>query len=125
MRFTHPDLDDVSLSAVLHALADPARRAIVRRLRADAEGCGLACSVAAPDNLPKATMSSHYATLRAAGLVRARKAGVQVLHTLRGDEVERRFPGLLDAVLAAEDDARAPRGDAVPAEWLAAARAND
>lgn len=101
MHFIHPDLDDVSLSAMLHALSDPARRAIVRKLR-DEGGEGLSCSVAAPCNLPKATMSSHYSVLRAAGLVRARKAGVQVLHTLRAEEVERRFPAVLNAILAAD-----------------------
>lgn len=103
-RFVHPDLKDVSLTAVLRALADPARRAIVRALHTHAEGggCGLACSAAAPAELPKATMSHHYAALRAAGLLRAEKVGVEVRHTLRKDEVDRRFPGLLDAVLAAE-----------------------
>ncbi|PAX06795.1 ArsR/SmtB family transcription factor [Sphingomonas lenta] len=103
--FVHPDLEDVPLGAVLSALADPARRAIVRRLACDAEqeGGGLACSVAAPPDLPRATMSNHYTVLRAAGLVRARKVGVSVLHTLRRDEVERRFPGVLEAVLAVQE----------------------
>ena len=103
--FVHPDLDDVPLGAVLAALADPARRCIVRALDADAarDGEGLACSVAAPADLPKATMSNHYSVLRAAGLVRARKQGVQVLHTLRRDEVERRFPGVLGSVIAVQE----------------------
>lgn len=103
--FVHPDLDDVPLGAVLAALADPARRAILRRLREDrdAGGEGLPCSAAAPADLPKATMSNHYAVLRAAGLARARKAGVRVLHQPRCDEVERRFPGLLPAVLRVQE----------------------
>jgi DNA-binding transcriptional ArsR family regulator len=100
--FVHPDLDDVPLGALLSALADPARRAIVRRLDADAGG-GLSCGSAAPPDLPRATMSNHYSVLRSAGLVRARKCGVQVLHTLRKDEVEKRFPGVLDAVLSARE----------------------
>jgi DNA-binding transcriptional ArsR family regulator len=103
--FVHPDLDDVPLGAVLAALADPARRHIVRSLACEAtrEGEGLACGVAAPPGLPKATMSNHYTVLRGAGLIRARKQGVQVLHTLRQDEVERRFPGVLAAVLAVQE----------------------
>jgi len=102
-RFVHPDLKDVSLSAVLHALADPARRAILCSLRSDKDGggAGLSCHVAAPPNLPKATMSKHYAVLRAAGLVRAEKHGVEVIHTTRCDELEARFPGLMAAVFAA------------------------
>lgn len=103
-RFTHPDLKDVSLDAVLHALADPARRAIVKALAADkaCDGQGLACAQAAPPNLPKSTMSTHYSVLRAAGLVRAQKEGAAVIHRLRCDEVNARFPGVLPAILAAE-----------------------
>lgn len=103
-RFTHPDLKDVSLDAVLHALADPARRAIVRALAADkaCDGAGLTCSQAAPPQLAKSTMSNHYAVLRAAGLVRATKEGASVIHTLRCTEMDARFPGVLRAVLAVE-----------------------
>lgn len=103
--FVHPDLKDVSLDALLAALADPDRRAIVRALAADRQcaGAGLSCSGAAPAHLPKGTMSAHYARLRAAGLVRATRKGVEVIHTLRCDEVNARFPGVLTAVLAAED----------------------
>jgi DNA-binding transcriptional ArsR family regulator len=103
-RFVHPDLKDVSLTAVLHALADPARRAIVRSLAADKAcgGGGMACAAAAPEALPKATMSNHYGVLRAAGIVRAERKGVEVRHTLRCEELEGRFPGVLQAILAAE-----------------------
>ena len=103
-RFTHPDVKDVSLDAVLHALADPARRAIVRALAADkaCAGKGLACAQAAPTHLAKSTISNHYAVLRGAGLVRAVKEGPAVIHTLRCDEIEARFPGVLSAVMAAE-----------------------
>jgi DNA-binding transcriptional ArsR family regulator len=103
-RFTHPDLKDVTLTAVLHALADPNRRAILRRLAADkqCEGKGLSCAMAAPANLPKATMSNHYTVLRNAGLVRAERRGTEVVHAIRCTEVEARFPGVLSAVLAVE-----------------------
>jgi DNA-binding transcriptional ArsR family regulator len=102
-RFTHPDPKDVSLDAVLHALADPARRAIVKALAADKQcaGKGLACAAAAPAALPKSTLSNHYAVLRSAGLVRAVKDGAAVIHTLRCTEIEARFPGVLSAILAA------------------------
>lgn len=102
-RFIHPDPKDVSLDAVLHALADPARRAIVKALAAEKNRTrGLTCTQAAPANLAKSTMSHHYTVLRAAGLVRAKKTGVAVFHTLRRQEIETRFPGVLSAILAAD-----------------------
>lgn len=103
-RFIHPDPKDFTLDALLHALSDPARRAIVKALAADkaCEGKGLSCAQAAPPDLPKSTMSHHYSVLRAAGVVRAAKEGTAVIHRLRCDEVEARFPGVLSAVLAAE-----------------------
>lgn len=95
--FTHPRLDDVALSAALHALADPCRLAIVRRL---ASGGELSCSAAACHDVPKSTLSNHFKILRAAGLIRTRTAGRDHLSTLRSDEFEARFPGLLAIVLA-------------------------
>src|SRR5688572_20666177 len=103
-RFIHPRLEDVALENVLHALADPARLEIVRRLDADrqGDGTGLACGGAAACDMPRATVSNHFAILRAAGLIESRKQGVQVINRLRREEVDRRFPGVLAAVLAAE-----------------------
>jgi len=104
VQFTHPSLKDVPLASVLHALSDPTRLAIVRKLdeNCGTEGSGLSCSCAAPEGLPRATMSNHFTVLRNAGLVEARKQGTMVIHRLRRAEVDARFPGLLDAVLRAE-----------------------
>ena len=96
-NFPHPRLDDVPLAAALHALADPCRLAIVRRL---AEGGEYSCSAAACHDVPKSTLSNHFKILRAAGLVRTRPAGRDHLSLLRRDEFEGRFPGLLATVLA-------------------------
>ncbi len=108
--FVHPDPKDFSLDAILSAMADPARRAIVRALAGDkaCEGKGLSCNAAAPPNLPKATMSHHYTKLRAAGLVRAARKGVEVIHTLRCEDVESRFPGLLTTILQSDQTELAP-----------------
>jgi DNA-binding transcriptional ArsR family regulator len=102
-RFTHPNLSDVPLASVMHALSDPTRLAIVRKLDDDREqrGEGLACNCAVPEGLPRATTSNHFTILRAAGLIHGRKDGTKVIHRLRRDEVDARFPGLLDAVLGA------------------------
>jgi DNA-binding transcriptional ArsR family regulator len=104
MHFTHPNLNDVPLPSVLHALSDPTRLKIVRALDEDraATDEGLSCNCAAPEGLPRATMSNHFSILRSAGLVEARKDGTRVIHRLRRDEVDKRFPGLLDAVLNAQ-----------------------
>jgi DNA-binding transcriptional ArsR family regulator len=103
-RFTHPNLNDVPLASVLHALSDATRLEIVRRLDTDLEnrGKGLACNCAAPEGLPRATTSNHFTILRSAGLIEGRKEGTKVIHRLRRDEIDARFPGLLDAVLNAE-----------------------
>jgi DNA-binding transcriptional ArsR family regulator len=102
-RFTHPNLNDVPLASVLHALSDPTRLAIVRRLDDDLEsGEGLACNCAAPEELPRATMSNHFTMLRSAGLIESRKQGTMVINRLRRAELDARFPGLLDAVLNAD-----------------------
>ncbi len=95
--FTHPRLDDVALSAALHALSDPVRLSIVRRLADEGE---LSCSAAGCMDVPKSTLSNHFRILRGAGLIRTRSAGRDHLSALRKDEFEARFPGLLDTVLA-------------------------
>jgi DNA-binding transcriptional ArsR family regulator len=103
-RFTHPNLNDVPLASLLHALSDPTRLEIVRRLYSDLDsnGEGLACNGASPCALPRATMSNHFMVLRSAGLIESRKQGTMVINRLRRAEVDARFPGLLDAVLQAE-----------------------
>jgi DNA-binding transcriptional ArsR family regulator len=102
-RFTHPNLNDVPLASVLHALSDPTRLEIVHRLSVNRDGAdeGLACSCAAPEGLPRATMSNHFNILRSAGLIDCRKDGTKVISRLRRDDVDARFPGLLDAILGA------------------------
>lgn len=102
-RFIHPNLNDVPLASVLHALSDPTRLSIVRRLDQDLQGDGegLACNCAAPGELSRATISSHFSILRSAGLIESRKRGTMAINRLRRAELDRRFPGLLDAVLRA------------------------
>jgi DNA-binding transcriptional ArsR family regulator len=102
-RFIHPNLEDVPLASVLHALSDPTRLAIVRRLNEDGElkGDGLACNCAVADELPRATVSNHFNVLRGSGLIESRKEGTKVVNCLRRADVDARFPGLLDVVLSA------------------------
>jgi DNA-binding transcriptional ArsR family regulator len=92
----HPPAEHMSLATVLHALSDPVRLEIVRALSADGErSCG-----ALPVPVAKSTLSHHLKVLRDAGLTHTRVVGVQRFVSLREDDVERVFPGLLACVLA-------------------------
>lgn len=99
--YAHPNLEDVSIEHLLHALSDPVRMDIVRRLAREGE----ASCAALDGGRPKSSMSHHFRVLRHAGLVRTRIVGVQHMNALRREEIDRRFPGLLAAVLAAAEGA--------------------
>jgi DNA-binding transcriptional ArsR family regulator len=95
----HPGVDELTLSAVLHALADPTRLAIVRTLRLEPErACGTFAVQVAPS-----TLSHHFRVLREAGVIRQREDGRRRWTALRYAELEQRFPNLLDTVLAIEE----------------------
>ena len=96
--YRHPTLAKVPLATALQALADPARVEIVRTLLAAGER-ELACSEVGVE-LSKATVSHHFETLRAAGIVETRVEGTKCLSRVRRAEFEKRFPGLLALVLA-------------------------
>jgi DNA-binding transcriptional ArsR family regulator len=94
----HPAREHLELAAVLHALSDPMRLQIVAKL-AEAGGehtCG-------SFNLPivKSTCTHHFKVLREAGLIRQRVVGTSRVNSLRDEDLEARFPGLLAAVLQA------------------------
>ena len=95
----HPDLAAIDLTAVLFALSDHARLELVRLLAEQGAQTVAQCQAVNPD-APKSTFSHHLRTLREAGLIRNEPAGRQRKITLRRKEIEERFPGLLDAVLA-------------------------
>ena len=81
---THPSVEELSLPKVLAALADPARLA----------DAGL--------EVGKSTMSHHSRILREAGITHARVQGARRMLTLRREDLDARFPGLLDAILQEE-----------------------
>jgi DNA-binding transcriptional ArsR family regulator len=94
----HPARRELELSSVLHALSDPARLEIVRRL---ADGDEWACGIF-DLGLSKATLSHHFRVLREAGVVMVRPEGRKRLLSLREDDLNERFPGLLDAIMSAK-----------------------
>lgn len=94
-----PAAAELELACVLHALADPIRLRIVSEL-ALAGGEELNC-LAFELPVTKSTMTHHFRVLREAGLIRQHRRGTSKMNTLRADDLAVRFPGLLDAVLAA------------------------
>lgn len=93
----HPDIADVALTDVLFALSDPARLEVVREL-ADGPLSMAECGATHPE-LPKSTKSHLMKVLREAGIVRNEADGRRRLLSLRKDELDAAFPGLLDSVL--------------------------
>jgi len=99
VQFVHPSKNDITLSGVLEALADPMRLRIVKSM-AGRDGC-VSCSGVAPcPDMAKSTLSNHFRILRQAGLIHTEKRGVEHRNVLREAELSERFPGLLDKILA-------------------------
>jgi DNA-binding transcriptional ArsR family regulator len=93
----HPRVDELELADVLHALSDPVRLEIVRLLADQKER---PCS-AVEAKVAKSTLSHHFKVLREAGITFTRANGTHRLVTLRTDDLEDRFPGLISSVLNA------------------------
>lgn len=104
----HPAVEDLDLVEVLQALGDPVRLQMVRFL---AEADGPVACLEIPVTVSKSTGSHHRRVLREAGIVWVHVEGTRKYPTLRRDDLEARFPGLLDSVLRA--------GAATPADVAA------
>src|SRR5882757_771788 len=95
----HPDAADLDLLDVLHALSDPTRMRIVQTLRTDPErACGTF-----PVDVAPSTLTHHFRVLRETGVIRQREDGNRRWTTLRLEDLDARFPGLLDAIVSAYD----------------------
>lgn len=107
-----PSVETIELTAVMHALSDDARLAVVRELACGGERpCG-----SFDLGVSKATASHHFRVLREAGITETRVDGKRRLLSLRRDDLDARFPGLLTAVLAAaaSPNGVAPAASAAP-----------
>jgi DNA-binding transcriptional ArsR family regulator len=93
----HPRVEEIDLTDVLHALSDPVRLEIVRLL---ADRQERPCS-AVEAKVSKSTLSHHFKVLREAGITHTRANGTHRLMSLRQDDLDSRFPGLLSSVLNA------------------------
>ncbi len=99
MEIHHPERSELELPAVLHALSDPHRLEIVRRLAEDSEP--RPCGTFGFD-ISKSTMTHHFRILRESGVIRQERQGTTKMTELRREDLDARFPGLLDAVLSSK-----------------------
>jgi DNA-binding transcriptional ArsR family regulator len=98
----HPARDDLRLTDVLFALSDPERLAIVRQLAGGPLEMAQ-CHLSDP-SMPKSTKSHLMKVLREAGVIRNEPLGRGRRLTIRHEDLEARFPGLIGSVLGAAVD---------------------
>ncbi len=97
-QFVHPSAEAITLTGVLGALSDPMRLRMVRSMLSQ-KGC-MSCMEAMPcPNMAKSTLSNHFRVLREAGIIRTVKQGVEHRNTVRVEELNERFPGLLKLII--------------------------
>ncbi|PZU99947.1 MAG: transcriptional regulator [Pseudanabaena sp.] len=94
-QYQHPDRDNISLTGVLYAFSDPTRLQIVKMLSEKPE---ITCSEFCLE-ISKSTQSHHFKVLRETGIMYTRLEGTQHYNSLRRQDLDARFPSLLDAVL--------------------------
>jgi len=98
----HPAAEDITVEGILHALSDPVRVRIFAEIaRAD---CAQTCSAfleVSDKKVPKSTLSQHFNVLRAAGLIRSERIGVELHNTPRHDDLHERFSALITAIINA------------------------
>jgi DNA-binding transcriptional ArsR family regulator len=105
MNLYHPAVDEIELTAVLHALSDPQRLHIVRLLAE--QDAPVACGSLELD-VSKSTATHHFRVLREAGVINQEPTGTTKLTTLRRADLDARLPGLLEIVLAGSPAAATP-----------------
>ncbi|KFF58622.1 ArsR family transcriptional regulator [Cryobacterium sp. MLB-32] len=92
-----PAVDELQLEDVMGALADPLRLTIVRKLMLESESYDHTCGWFGFDR-PKSSLTHHFKALRQAGLIRQRQYGLERRSRVRTEDLNERFPGLLDLV---------------------------
>jgi DNA-binding transcriptional ArsR family regulator len=97
-KIPHPATETLDLATIMRALGDPARLDIVRLL---ADGQPRLCGdIYATLGMPNSTGSYHLRTMREAGLTRHRPNGAQRYVSLRREDLDERFPGLVDVLVS-------------------------
>src|SRR5258708_19003192 len=113
--FFHPSLEEITVEAILHALADPVRVALYAEIVASASPRSCSSLVGISEtSVPKSTLSQHFKVLREAGLIHSERRGVEMQNSSRCAEIDRRFPGLISTILAAHAGQRKTASRAAP-----------
>ena len=95
-KIAHPAPSALDLATIMRTVGDPLRLYIVRLLADDRPR---PCSeVSSAMGLPVSTCSYHLRLLREAGVTRTRAEGTQRFISLRRDDLEERFPGLVEVL---------------------------
>jgi len=94
----HPALEEMEIGAIFAALADPIRRKVVLALAARPDTIRHCSSFDLP--VTKATRTHHFRVLRESGLIRQVDLGNSRTNALRLAELQQRFPGLVDLLMA-------------------------
>jgi DNA-binding transcriptional ArsR family regulator len=97
-QIKHPNIEQIELTDIMYALADPTRLEIVCTLAKS--GRTMTCGEL-DLNRPKSSMSHHFKILRSAGLVETVIEGTEHMNSLRYKEIEKKYPGVLHAILKA------------------------
>src|SRR5258708_16240317 len=96
----HPSAEDVTVEGILHALSDPVRVTIFAQIVGS--HCSRNCSNflnVSEKTIPKSTLSLHFKILREAGFIWGERRGVGMHNTSRCTEDDKRFPGLIAALI--------------------------
>jgi DNA-binding transcriptional ArsR family regulator len=91
----HPRAEDFNLLSVLSALSDPVRVGIVVML---VDEPGLSCGGFYP-HLTPSVLTRHFRVLREAGIIHQQDSGIRRENILRKNELDQRFPGLVDLIV--------------------------
>lgn len=98
-RLPEPATDDIRLAKVMAALSEPLRLTITQRLLRQSEQFDHSCGWFGFDR-PKSTLTHHFRALREAGVITQRQYGLERRSRVRIDDLNQRFPGLIDLILA-------------------------
>jgi DNA-binding transcriptional ArsR family regulator len=92
----HPSASELDLANILRTVGDPVRLEIVRALSDDRERT--CTTVGDIVGIPASTLSYHLRLLREAGVTRTRAEGTERHVSLRRDDLEQAYPGLLGVI---------------------------
>jgi DNA-binding transcriptional ArsR family regulator len=95
-KIPHPPTEALDLATIMRTLGDPVRLEIVRLLALDEPR--VCNDLSSALGVPPSTGSYHLRLLREAGITRTRAQGTLRLISLRRDDLEARFPGLVDVL---------------------------